>query len=179
MNMEKVIKGLECCKRKDGNECKVCPYTESDFCVEDMVTDAIAMLKEQEAIEPGADSGMCEICSFYERALPVKPHYNARTNWYECGACHYSMTSGTHCRSELIPAYKVGFCAKCGKAVNWELTIRYIQQNSREDTCKNCPALEADYNSDESYCNLSDGEEVRLKRGQHRPEWCPKRAWKK
>ena len=50
----------------------------------------------------------------------VKPHYNPRSNWYECGACRYSMTSGMHCRSELIPAYKVGFCAKCGKAVKWE-----------------------------------------------------------
>lgn len=49
----------------------------------------------------------------------VKPKYNARTNWYECGNCHYSMTSGMHCRCELIPAYKVGFCAKCGRAVMW------------------------------------------------------------
>ena len=78
------------------------------------------LLKEQETVMPGADSGMCEICSFYERALSVKPHYNARTNWYECGACHYSMTSGMHCKGILIPAYKVGFCAKCGKAVMWE-----------------------------------------------------------
>ena len=61
--------------------------------------DAIVLLKEQEAI---------------------KPHYNARTNWYECGACHYSMTSGMHCRNELIPAYKVGFCAKCGRSVKWD-----------------------------------------------------------
>ena len=60
--------------------------------------DTLAMLKEQD---------------------PVKPHYNARTNWYECGACHYSMTSGMHCRDELIPAYKVGYCAKCGRAVMW------------------------------------------------------------
>ena len=59
----------------------------------------LALLKEQEA---------------------VVPKYNARTNWYECGACHYSMTSGMHCRSELIPAYKVGFCAKCGKEVKWD-----------------------------------------------------------
>ena len=59
------------------------------------------------------------------------------------------------------------------------MTIRYIKQNSRQDTCKNCPELDVNYNSDESYCNLADGEEVRLKRGQHRPEWCPKRAWKK
>ena len=55
-----------------------------------------------------------------KRQEPVKPHYNARTNWYECGACRYSMASGMHSRSELIPAYKVGFCAKCGKAVKWE-----------------------------------------------------------
>jgi len=80
--------------------------------------DALALLKE--AKTQGADSGMCEICSFYERALPVKPHYNARTNWYECGACHFSMTSGMHCRGELIPAYKVGFCAKCGRKQEWE-----------------------------------------------------------
>ena len=65
----------------------------------DEAEDIIALLKEQEA---------------------VKPHYNPRSNWYECGACHYSMTSGMHCRSELIPAYKVGFCAKCGKAVKWD-----------------------------------------------------------
>lgn len=44
-----VIKGLKCCKRKDGNECKVCPYTESEYCVEDMVADALALLEEQEA----------------------------------------------------------------------------------------------------------------------------------
>ena len=47
---EKVIKALECCKRKDGNECKVCPYTESEYCTEDMVTDTLALLKEQERI---------------------------------------------------------------------------------------------------------------------------------
>ena len=58
----------------------------------------LALLKEQEAVEP---------------------HYNARTNWYECGACHYSMTSGMHCRGELIPAYKANYCAKCGRAVMW------------------------------------------------------------
>ncbi len=57
--------------------------------------------------------------------------------------------------------------------------IREIKINSREDTCKNCPELDVNYNPDKSYCNLADGEEVRLKRGQHRPEWCPKRAWKK
>lgn len=67
--------------------------------VRQIKADALALLKEQESVEP---------------------KYNARTNWFECGACHYSMTSGMHCRSVLIPAYRVGFCAKCGKAVNWK-----------------------------------------------------------
>lgn len=62
------------------------------------IDDVLELLKEQE---------------------PVEPKYNARTNWYECGACHHSMTSGMHCRSELIPAYTVGFCAKCGRGVKW------------------------------------------------------------
>lgn len=61
-----------------------------------------------------------EICVLLKEQDPVKPHYNARTNWYECGACHYSMTSGMHCRSELIPATKVRYCANCGFPVNWE-----------------------------------------------------------
>ena len=78
------------------------------------------LLKEQEVKIPGGDSGMCEICSFYKRSLPVKPHYNARTNWYECGSCHHTMTSGMHYRNELIPAYKVNFCARCGKGVKWD-----------------------------------------------------------
>jgi hypothetical protein len=49
MDREKVIKALECCKRKDGNECKVCPYTESAYCTEDMSTEALVLLKEQKA----------------------------------------------------------------------------------------------------------------------------------
>ena len=61
----------------------------------------------------------CNAVTLLKEQEPVKPHYNARTNWYECGACHYSMTSGMHCRGELIPAYKVGYCAKCGRAVMW------------------------------------------------------------
>ena len=61
-----------------------------------------------------------EILTLLKEQGAVEPKYNARTNWYECGACHYSMTSGIHCRSELIPAYKVGYCAKCGQEVKWE-----------------------------------------------------------
>ncbi len=124
INIEKLIKSWEIFR--DSNPYQICDgkefraIKEPEYCMGQMVEDTIVLLKGQEAKTQDADSGMCEICSFYERALPVKPHYNSRTNWYECGACHYSMTSGMICRSELIPACKVGFCAKCGKAVKWE-----------------------------------------------------------
>ena len=114
-NREKVIAGLTMLTdRTNDNSCeglKCCKIAE----------DAIALLNQQE----NDIHHMGLIIDEYEKELKknqdaVEPHYNARTNWYECGACHYSMTSGMHCRSELIPAYKVGFCAKCGKAVIWK-----------------------------------------------------------
>ena len=58
------------------------------------------------------------------------------------------------------------------------MEIREIKPNSREDTCNNCPEMDINFNSDESYCNLADGKEIHLKRGQHRPEWCPKKKRK-
>lgn len=88
-----IMSWLEGLAQDDWRECH------SDSEVQEIARQTLVLLKEQEL---------------------VKPHYNARTNWYECGACHYSMTSGMHCRGELIPAYKVGFCAKCGRAVKWE-----------------------------------------------------------
>ena len=89
---EKVIKGLEQFRA----DLKPFCGNHADW---ERFDAGLALLKEQEA---------------------VKPKYNARTNWYECGACHYSMTSGMHCRSELIPAYKVAYCAKCGRGVKWD-----------------------------------------------------------
>lgn len=55
------------------------------------------------------------------------------------------------------------------------MTIREIKPNGREYTCSKCPELDINFHSDEAYCMLKDGKEIRLKRGQHRPEWCPKR----
>lgn len=63
---EKVIKALECCKRKDGNECKVCQYTENEYCTEDMAMDALALLKEQEGewldVDDEQNAFDCSIC---------------------------------------------------------------------------------------------------------------------
>ena len=45
---EAAMQGLECCQRRDGNQCKVCPYTESDWCTEDMASDALRVIKDQQ-----------------------------------------------------------------------------------------------------------------------------------
>ena len=109
IDREQVKYDIERCISHVPDACRDCSHywgkkeTDADFtaidCMEKLLAEAYAMLKEND---------------------PVKPHYNSRTNWYECGACHYSMTSGMHCRSELIPATKVRYCANCGFPVNWE-----------------------------------------------------------
>ena len=94
MDMEKVIKGLEC-HRIDNNHrinCADCPYYVDDDnhinCVNDLHDDAITMLKEQEAVEPN----------------PV--HNSFR--WFACGKCDCSITIEDR------------FCPRCGQAVKWE-----------------------------------------------------------
>ena len=96
---------------------KVCEVKMNDWKVP--VQSLIDHIKTAVDVDPWAKE-MAEELLKEQKA--VKPHYNARTNWYECGACHYSMTSGMHCRNELIPAYKVGFCAKCGRRQKWDDT---------------------------------------------------------
>ena len=52
MDREKVIKGLECCSAYAAKKCTNhdCPYWLSEgCCIDEMLYDALAMLKEQEA----------------------------------------------------------------------------------------------------------------------------------
>ena len=58
-DMEKVIKGLECCTNISPDGClMLCPYkdekdeTYSGFCEQVLKQDALALLKEQEAVKP-------------------------------------------------------------------------------------------------------------------------------
>ncbi len=88
----------------------------ADFFDDEASEETIRYAIEQDLEDAGFDVDV----ALLKEQDPVKPHYNARTNWYECGACHYSMTSGMHCRGELIPAYKANYCAKCGKGVIWK-----------------------------------------------------------
>lgn len=105
---EKVIKGIQECDL-NGGLIGNCPYKE-----------IIELLKEQQQEIWELQDQVEYLTDKLKEQEAVKPHYNARTNWYECGSCKFSMTSGMHCRGELIPAYKVGFCAKCGRKQEWE-----------------------------------------------------------
>ena len=94
---EKVIKAFECCKRKDGNECKVCPYTESEYCVEDMVTDALELLKEQKI----GHWILLENCSNFG---------------VYCSECHVKVFDGYPFKKKF--SY---FCPHCGTRMEGEI----------------------------------------------------------
>ena len=80
---------------------------------------AIDLLKEQEAKTQGADSGMCEICSFYERAMPVKPVRDELTGrlWL-CGNCGSYV--GFEDNDPHDPNEFDKYCRECGRPVLWE-----------------------------------------------------------
>lgn len=90
--LEKVIRGLECCTETD--DCNSCPYFEKpEYCSEDvLMRDAIALLKEQEAVKPKV----------------VNADDFLWAHWYVCGSCE----------NPIDPEDK--FCRHCGKAVKWD-----------------------------------------------------------
>jgi len=90
---EKVIRAWECCNPFN-RKCKECPYEKDcyhDGISRHMVADAIAMLKEQEAVQPKSK---------------VRHGANAQIQHF-CGNCN-SMLHG-----------KPKYCSECGKGVLW------------------------------------------------------------
>lgn len=97
--MEKVIKGLEC-HRIDNNHrinCADCPYYVDDGdpirCVNNLHDDAVAMLKEQEAVSITTD--------YFDG-------FGNRTS--HCPSCN----------SRLVWHQNKNYCGECGKALKWE-----------------------------------------------------------
>ena len=92
---EKVIKGIECHRKKvqttNSVSCLECPYSEPkpirEWCMNGLMDDIYALLKEQEAVEPTWQQGKAY-----------------------CGSC-----------GKRIPL-KIGarFCHKCGRLVSWK-----------------------------------------------------------
>lgn len=96
---EKVIKGLECCinERKNITDCEHCPYREIDEActsLDDLHSDALALLKAHEPVEPDIEGNV---------------EYDGHGSWWHvCGACRQPIDKGDK------------FCRWCGRAVKWE-----------------------------------------------------------
>jgi hypothetical protein len=99
VDMEKVKKGLECCKESTNEDpfrgCSECPYNYISISVQDcrsvLSADALELLKEQEAVEPEV-----EVLNEIDRL-------------YRCPKCH-----------KYFFYEKQKYCEQCGQAVKWE-----------------------------------------------------------
>ena len=93
---KKVIEGLETCTAKPCY-CRDCPYqTECALDSQQLMKDALILLKEQEAVKPITMQRMDGNFSFF---VP----------YFLCGNCRYELAGKD-----------VMFCSHCGKAVKWE-----------------------------------------------------------
>ena len=102
---EKVIKGLERCRQREFNGCNGCPYKDEfhstiEGCLWCRIDDAIALLKEQEAVEPYMD-------------------YDGHDVW-RCGNCGATIFHIEHSQADEDWKSYAKFCRQCGKKVKWE-----------------------------------------------------------
>lgn len=91
-DLEKVIKGLNCCCHTDGSNCAKCPYdiANSD-CTALMSMDAIPLVKKQ---------------------LPMSPALKAP--YYYCGACGQGIVGVER------DGFGHAYCNVCGQKVKWD-----------------------------------------------------------
>lgn len=89
---EKVIYSIERCICHVPDACRDCGYDnrECNECVEELLRDALELLKEQEP----------------ER-VEIVDSDGGRTHWYVCGGCKTPINPGDR------------FCHECGRAVKW------------------------------------------------------------
>lgn len=97
---EKVMKGLQClsspyAQDMNGRDCENCQYDNAS-CFLDITADALALLKEQEAIKP------------YRHYARCGTNHNGMDFWYNCGSC----------KTEILENDK--YCHECGQAVKWD-----------------------------------------------------------
>ena len=103
---EKVIKGLECCTGNCGYMTD-CPYSydchgaDPNGVSRQLLTDALALLKEQEAVKP--------IVEQYD--LPLTLTSVRKKKKYYCGICKEEITGNNV------------YCHKCGRKVQWNESV--------------------------------------------------------
>lgn len=91
-----VIYDIERCVCHVPDACRDCSKYGSNNairCMEDLLSDALALLREQEPVEP-------------KRVLGVLP------DWYHCGGCGFDML-------DTGDGYRPKYCPLCGRAVKW------------------------------------------------------------
>jgi len=100
-DIEKVIKGLECCSVENDWNCNDCPYGNPNVpiseCIHPLLTDAVALLKRREpvkAIKQGDDSYLCDNCE-------------ETVGWEEMKRYGFEKV-------------KYKYCPYCGTAVKWD-----------------------------------------------------------
>lgn len=101
MDREKVMKGLECCIKRnpdDNPRCGECPY--DGACLNRLKIDALELLKGQEAVAP-----------------VMVPH--SRGIAYNCGSCGTEIAVIRDTVSADWQKNSVRFCQRCGRAVKW------------------------------------------------------------
>lgn len=101
---EKVMKALECCMRENNTVCLCgeCPYhTESTMfsCMQNVMRDALALLKERE-------EGITPIEST-RKQKEFADKIGIAVSDFWCGACHFNLIGHPK------------FCPNCGKKVKW------------------------------------------------------------
>ena len=90
---EKVIKGLECCIKRDPDDktrCGECPY--EGACLNRLKSDALALLKAQEPVEPVFHANI-----------------TLESSVWRCGACNVALLFRDQ-----------NYCHSCGKPVKWD-----------------------------------------------------------
>jgi len=104
LSKKQVIKGLECLTQRQeptANPCKECGYINRPnfaICVKDIASDALELLKEQEAVKPVQDKKTGRV-------------------WL-CGNCGSYVGFEDH--DEDDPNEFDKFCRECGHPVSWE-----------------------------------------------------------
>lgn len=148
---QKVIKGLECCKpawftvKNCADEC--CPYNcyghnEIAGCVDHLIDDALALLKEQEPKTPihiheeytEHDWETDEAGNIDDFAMECGYHYGPackRCGYSFCEHCNPNGWNAKPCVVDYYQCPKCGkrmckdfenivYCEKCGQAVKWD-----------------------------------------------------------
>ena len=96
LDVEKVIKGLECCIKHDPDDkmrCGECPY--EGACLNRLKVDALALLKAQEPVKPKMMEFVDEGLTWEKYEIPT------------CGVCGAMLGDAL-------------FCPMCGRPVKWE-----------------------------------------------------------